>query len=79
VQFQDGFGFRVILNGTVSVDSFLIIGGILLGYLTFKELDKTNSFLNVPLFYLHRYIRLLQPIYLFSLYPSLEYLEFMPL
>jgi len=47
----------VINNSFVSVDSFFIIGGILLGYLTFRELDKTNSFLNVPLFYLHRYIR----------------------
>jgi len=57
-QFQQGFGFRPLLNGYPSVDSFFVIGGILLGYLTFKELDKTNGFLNVPLFYLHRYMRL---------------------
>ncbi len=48
---------RVLLNGYVCVDSFLVISGCLLGYLTFKELDKTNGRLNWIMFYLHRYLR----------------------
>jgi len=56
--FQDGFLFRVVLNGYPSVDSFFIIGGCLLSYLLLKQLEKTNGKLNIPLFILHRYIRI---------------------
>jgi len=56
-QFQKPFLFRFILNSYPSVDSFLFVGGLLLGYLTFKQLDKTHGFLNIPLFYLHRILR----------------------
>ncbi len=57
-QFQASFWFRAILNGFPSVDSFFIIGGCLLGYLTFKELERTKGRFNVPMFYLHRYLRI---------------------
>ncbi len=50
----DGFLFRVIRNPWVAVDSFLLLSGCLLAYLTFKELDRCKGRLNVPLFYLHR-------------------------
>ncbi len=50
--------FRAILNGYPSVDSFFVLSGCLLGYLTFKELEKVHGRLNIPMFYLHRYIRI---------------------
>ncbi len=56
-QMERGFGFRVILNGYPCVDSFFLLSGCLLGFLTFKELDRTKGRLNVLLFYLHRYLR----------------------
>lgn len=56
-QMQKGVFFRAILNGYLSVDSFFIMGGCLLSYLTLKEMDRTNGWLNVPMFYIHRYVR----------------------
>ena len=52
-----GFAYRAILNGFVSVDSFFFLSGLLVSYLTLKELDRANGKLNLPAFYLHRYLR----------------------
>ena len=49
---------RVILNGYPSVDSFFVLGGFLLGYLTCKEMDKKEGNINWVMFYVHRYLRL---------------------
>ena len=49
--------FRGVYNGLVSVDSFFVMGGLLLSYLTFKELDKAKGWINLPMVYIHRYIR----------------------
>ena len=38
-----GFGFRAILAGPYSVDSFFFIGATLVSYLLLKDLDKTNA------------------------------------
>lgn len=47
----------LITSGTLSVDTFFLMSGFLMSFLTLKELDK-RKFIN-PLFsYLHRYIRL---------------------
>ena len=62
-QMQNSVLYRAILNGYVSVDSFFIMGGCLLAYLTMKEMDKTKGWLNergwvnIPMFYVHRYLR----------------------
>ncbi len=45
-------------NPWVAVDSFFVLSGCLLSYLTMKELDRSKGRLNIPFFYLHRYIRL---------------------
>jgi peptidoglycan/LPS O-acetylase OafA/YrhL len=45
------------VNGYISVDSFFFMGGCLLTFLTFKELDRVKGRLNVIMFYVHRYIR----------------------
>ncbi|XP_055915469.1 nose resistant to fluoxetine protein 6-like [Eupeodes corollae] len=47
-----------LLNGTISVDSFFFISGLLVAWLGFRELDKTNGKLNVIMMYVHRYLRL---------------------
>ncbi|XP_055910867.1 nose resistant to fluoxetine protein 6-like, partial [Eupeodes corollae] len=47
-----------ILMGTVSVDSFFFLSGLLVAWLGLKELDKTNGKINIALMYIHRYIRL---------------------
>ncbi|XP_055380599.1 nose resistant to fluoxetine protein 6-like [Condylostylus longicornis] len=48
----------VIQFGNISVDTFFVISGCLLTLSAFKEMNFRNGKLNVPLMYLHRYIRL---------------------
>ena len=51
--------FQAIDNAFVSVDTFFLLSACLVSYLTLKELDKHKGKINVPLFYIHRYLRLL--------------------
>ncbi|XP_055547729.1 nose resistant to fluoxetine protein 6-like [Wyeomyia smithii] len=47
----------LVLASTVSVDSFFLLSGLLVSWSILRELDK-NRRLNLPLMYLHRYLRL---------------------
>ncbi|XP_016976560.1 nose resistant to fluoxetine protein 6 [Drosophila rhopaloa] len=47
-----------ILYAPFAVDSFFFISGLLLVAIGLRALDKTKGKLNVPLMYLHRYLRL---------------------
>ncbi|XP_016994503.2 nose resistant to fluoxetine protein 6-like [Drosophila takahashii] len=47
-----------ILNGFYSVDSFFMLGGLLVSLITLRLMDKTKGKLNVPMMYLHRIIRI---------------------
>ena len=49
------YQLEVITNGYYSVDTFFFMSGLLVGYLTFVELDKKRF--NIILFYILRYIR----------------------
>ncbi len=68
LQLQEPFGLRVVFNGNVAVDSFFVLSACLLTYLTFNEMDKTGGRFNIPLFYLHRYIRLQENMVQFLIY-----------
>ncbi|XP_068082673.1 nose resistant to fluoxetine protein 6 isoform X2 [Anabrus simplex] len=46
-----------VTNATLSVDTFLVLSGLLVGYMFFQKVPKTNSF-NLPMYYIHRFIRL---------------------
>jgi len=59
-----GFLYLIMLNGTFSVDSFFCIGGILVAYLTLKQVYKSSSMNFIPIMYLKRYLRL-TPLYAF--------------
>ncbi|XP_076454789.1 nose resistant to fluoxetine protein 6-like [Babylonia areolata] len=50
--------FQAISNATVSVDSFFVLSGLLVSYLTLKEMKKKGVRLNWFLFYFHRFWRL---------------------
>lgn len=41
----------------MSVDTFFVISGCLVSYLTLKQLEKAKGRMNVALIYLHRYLR----------------------
>lgn len=47
-----------ILMGTVSVDTFFFLSGLLVAWLGLRELDRTKGKINVTMMYIHRYIRL---------------------
>ncbi|CAK8686761.1 unnamed protein product [Clavelina lepadiformis] len=59
--FINHFEFQAIGNATLSVDSFFFLSGLLVVYLGMRELKKRNGKINIPLMYLHRYIRLTPP------------------
>ncbi|XP_061170043.1 nose resistant to fluoxetine protein 6-like [Saccostrea echinata] len=52
------WSFQIIHNAFYAVDSFFVISGLLLSYLTLKELRKRDGRLNWPMFYFHRFWRL---------------------
>ncbi|XP_066933870.1 nose resistant to fluoxetine protein 6-like [Clytia hemisphaerica] len=60
------FSFQAIGNAPVSVDSFFVLSGLLVGYLSFKRFE-THGKLPLLRYYLHRYIRL-TPSYLYLIF-----------
>jgi peptidoglycan/LPS O-acetylase OafA/YrhL len=46
----------LIMNGTLTTDTFFLLSGILLAYVFMREWHKEKSF-NVATFYIHRYLR----------------------
>ena len=50
---------QAVINATVSVDTFFLMSGLLVAYLLLRELDRNKGRFNVPLFYIHRYLRLI--------------------
>uniref|UniRef100_A0A7M5UX50 Nose resistant-to-fluoxetine protein N-terminal domain-containing protein n=2 Tax=Clytia hemisphaerica TaxID=252671 RepID=A0A7M5UX50_9CNID len=58
------WSYQVINNSFVSVDSFFLLSGLLVSYLSWKRMDKTNGKINLPMFYIHRFLRL-TPLYMF--------------
>ncbi|KAH8386780.1 hypothetical protein KR093_002451, partial [Drosophila rubida] len=47
-----------ILHGVFSVDTFFFLSGMLVIMIALRTMEKTKGKLNVPLMYLHRYLRL---------------------
>lgn len=45
-----------VINAYVAVDTFFVLSGTLVAYNILKELDARGK-LNVPMLYLHRYLR----------------------
>ncbi|GIX84227.1 nose resistant to fluoxetine protein 6 [Caerostris extrusa] len=49
---------QFLANGTLAVDTFYLISGILVAFVTLKGLEKLNGKLPIIYFYFHRYFRL---------------------
>ncbi|XP_071813468.1 nose resistant to fluoxetine protein 6-like isoform X2 [Apostichopus japonicus] len=52
------FGFLLVSNAFFSVDSFFFLSGLLVTYLTLKQLKKSDGHIPWRWFYFHRYWRL---------------------
>ncbi|GFU45895.1 nose resistant to fluoxetine protein 6 [Nephila pilipes] len=49
---------QILANGTLAVDTFFVISGLLVTYVTLKLLAKSKGKVNWIYFYIHRYLRL---------------------
>jgi peptidoglycan/LPS O-acetylase OafA/YrhL len=49
----------LIMNGTLTTDTFFLLSGILLAYVFMREWQKQQAF-NLATFYMHRYLRCVQ-------------------
>ena len=58
------FLFQPIINCTPSVDIFFVLSGLLLSYLSMKEMERNQGKFKFILFYLHRLLRLSPTYYL---------------
>ena len=61
------FTFQAIGNGTFVVDSFFFLSGLLVAYLTLREMRRRAGRFPFLMYYLHRFLRL-TPTYAFVLF-----------
>ena len=61
------FTAQVIINGFFSVDSFFFLSGVLVSYLTLREMKRRKGRFPLVPYYLHRILRL-TPTYMFVLF-----------
>ncbi|XP_072029286.1 nose resistant to fluoxetine protein 6-like [Amphiura filiformis] len=66
IKYLKRFGFQAILNATFSVDTFFFLSGLLVGFLTFMRMAKTDGKIPWFWFYFHRFWRL-TPVYMFTI------------
>ncbi|ODM97836.1 Nose resistant to fluoxetine protein 6 [Orchesella cincta] len=57
-QVYENWPVMTVINSTFAVDTFFVLSGMLVCYNLFKMFDKTKGKINVPMFYVHRYLRL---------------------
>ncbi|KAK7497003.1 hypothetical protein BaRGS_00011739 [Batillaria attramentaria] len=72
----DRFSFQMVANATPSVDTFFVLSGLLVAYLSLKELDKNKGKLNWPLFFFHRFWRL-TPLYMMVIFFNISIEQYM--
>lgn len=51
------YEFQALTNAFFSVDSFFFLSGLLVVYLGLRQLKRREGRMNVPMMYLHRYLR----------------------
>ncbi|XP_017055199.1 O-acyltransferase like protein-like [Drosophila ficusphila] len=71
----DGIFNQFVRHGIYAVDTFFFLSGLLLVVIALRSMEKTKGKLNIPLMYLHRYLRL-TPVLAFAI---LIYLKILPL
>ncbi|XP_039496878.1 nose resistant to fluoxetine protein 6-like [Drosophila santomea] len=71
----NSFYSSFIKHAVYAVDSFFFLSGLLLVVIALRSMDRTKGKLNIPMMYLHRYLRL-TPILAFGI---LVYLKILPL
>ncbi|XP_017855596.1 PREDICTED: nose resistant to fluoxetine protein 6-like [Drosophila arizonae] len=65
-----------VLHAGFSVDTFLFLSGLLLVVISMRSLEKSKGKLNIPMMYLHRYLRL-TPVVALAILVYMTLLPFM--
>ncbi len=65
--FVSRFSAQPIMNGFFSVDSFFFLSGLLVAYLTFRNMKRNKGRFPYVVYYVHRILRL-TPTYMFVLF-----------
>ncbi|GIY47845.1 hypothetical protein CDAR_70012 [Caerostris darwini] len=63
--FVHNFAFQAVVNGSLAVDTFFCMGGLLVSYLAIKLARKGHPF-NITMYIIHRLFRL-YPAYIFTI------------
>ncbi|XP_016949365.1 nose resistant to fluoxetine protein 6 [Drosophila biarmipes] len=71
----DSFFSLIVKHGIYAVDTFFFLSGLLLVVVALRSMDRSGGKLNIPMMYLHRYLRL-TPLLAFGI---LIYMKIMPL
>ena len=66
LKLASSFAFQAVENAFIAVDSFFLLSGVLVAYLTFRYTKKRGRF-PILHYYVHRYLRL-TPVYAFVLF-----------
>ena len=61
------FLFQPLINAFFAVDNFFILSGLLMSYLSIREIDHRHGKFPIALFYIHRFLRL-SPVYFFMVF-----------
>ena len=69
------FSFQVIMNGFFSVDVFFVLSGLLMSYLSIKEMERRHGKFPLLFFYVSRFLRL-SPAYYFVLFLNFKILPY---
>ncbi|XP_048237969.1 O-acyltransferase like protein-like [Haliotis rufescens] len=69
MKLMQGFSFQIMINATLSVDSFFVLSGLLVTYLFLKETEKAGGLKvkHMILYYVHRFWRL-TPTYAYLMF-----------
>ena len=59
--------FQAIINGFFSVDSFFFLSGLLVAFLTLRDMSRRSGRFPALMYYIHRYLRI-TPTYAFLLF-----------
>lgn len=58
----------LVQNGTLCVDTFFLMSGLLVLWGAFREMERTKGYLNIKMMYFHRYVRLTPVVAVVILY-----------
>ena len=69
------FLYQPVDNGFLAVDNFFVLSGLLMSYLSIREMERHQGKFPFVFFYIHRYLRL-SPAYFFALFLNFKVLPY---